>query len=387
MLIIKSKSNFLIFFTLIFHLLLISPVYAKQKEKALPVNIKSGVRHLVKVATSTNPIPISMGEIGNILDFIAGEKDRSYLYYPESWRDTTQTYFEFDIKRDFDSFIKYTFNPNIPEQAARLSSVRLSYWKDGANRSQIWNRYEGLDKPFLISGTEYEVNTPDTNTGAYYGNTIERTLILCKYKGRKVLISLSYQPEESEVGKKGAVLAHDGDWNYFYSGIEGLTMKGLGWASSYMYRSLSIAIYYEVEPGKPLVRNAIFKWLRAGWAGMNMVKKVHIDRGMKRFARDFKFILEHPDLPEPEELERNFNTISKLSTKEMKAIAKDNIKNMIKEYGKGEMLSRRQFSSLLRSGAYLKNMDRREVEGILILDYMKKTLGKDYKGTLFWEEK
>lgn len=372
-------------------LFLTSPAQARQREKEVPPQIKSGIRYLVKLGTDRNTNAINLNNIEKVLDFVLKDKDDSYLYYPESWRDTTQAYYEFDLKTNLERLLKYSYNPSIPSQALRPSSVRYTYWEnvDGnkKNLPQLWNHLEALHKPFVIRGVEREVITPDANTGAYYANRVERTFILCRHKGKKVFITISHQPDESDVGKKGAVLAHDEDWNYFYSGIEGLTMKGLGWASSYIYRSFSIAIYYEIDQKKPAVKYAIFKWIRAGWAGMNMVKRSHIANGMKRFARDYKFIIEHPNLPVANELASSFDNISRLSTEEMKSIAKSDISNMIKEYGSGDILSRREFSNLLRSGDYLKNMDRREVESILVLNYMKKALGKDYKGTLFWEKK
>lgn len=370
---------------------LYSPVLAKETEKEVPVQVKNAVRYLVKLGTDKNIDSIEVSRIEKVLDFVTAEKDNSSLYYPESWRDTTQAYAEFDIKTNLERLLQYSYNPAIPSQAIRPSSVRYSYWEqvDGTENHfpKLWQLLHGIEKPLVIRGVEREVITPDANTGAYYANRIERTLILCRHKGKKVFISISHQPDESDVGKKGAVLSHDEDWNYFYSGIEGLTMKGLGWASSYIYRSLSIAIYYETNPEEPNVRYAIFKWLRAGWAGMNMVKRKHIANGVKRFARDYKFVLEHPDLPKPEALSSVFAELSLLSTEEMKSIAKNSITNMIEAYGKGDILSRREFSRLLTSGDYLKNMNRREVESILVLNYIKKVLGKEYKGTLFWEKK
>ncbi|MDH3975741.1 MAG: hypothetical protein OEV42_15815 [Deltaproteobacteria bacterium] len=391
-----SFKKFLYFFTIIntlisLSLFLLPAAQAGQREKKLPPEIKSGIRYLVKLGAGKKVNPVNIKSIEKVLDFVITEKDNSYLYYPENWRDTTRAYYEFDLETDMERLLKYSYNPSIPSQALRPSSLRYSYWEKIDEHKdklpQLWNLFGDLDKPLVIHGVEQEVITPDANTGAYYANKVERTLILFRHRGKKVFITISHQPDKSDVGKKGAVLAHDEDWNYFYSGIEGLTMKGLGWASSYMYRSFSIAIYYEMDPQKPAVRYAIFKWLRAGWAGMNMVKRTHIANGMKRFVRDYKFILEHPNLPGPKDLASHFENISRLSTEEMKVIAKENISNMIREYGRGDILSRREFSHLLKSGDYLENMNRREVESILVLDYMKKVLGKEYKGTLFWEKK
>ncbi len=89
-------------------------------------------------------------------------------------------------------------------------------------------------------------------------------------------------------GKKGLVLGSDSDWNYLYSGKKGTNLPGLGWVSSYMYDSCTIMIYYEMDPNEPLVRCAVFKWLKAGWSNINMVKKSHIYKGLVRYENSFK---------------------------------------------------------------------------------------------------
>jgi hypothetical protein len=80
----------------------------------------------------------------------------------------------------------------------------------------------------------------------------------------------------SDVGKKGYVMGTDDDWDYFYSGKPGLTIPALGWVKSYMYGSSGINIYEEIDPQAGKVRCAVFKWLRAGWSGVNMVRRVYI---------------------------------------------------------------------------------------------------------------
>jgi hypothetical protein len=56
-------------------------------------------------------------------------------------------------------------------------------------------------------------------------------------------------------------------------------------------------MYEEIDPVTTKVRCAVFKWLRAGWSGINMVRSKHIYNGLKRFAKPLKEILEYPSLP------------------------------------------------------------------------------------------
>ena len=134
--------------------------------------------------------------------------------------------------------------------------------------------------------------TPDTHSGAYYAYNIHQTVILFKYRQRNILVTVSKQADVSTVGKKGYVLGADDDWDYFYSGKPGLTIPALGWVKSYMFGSSGINIYDEIDPAGPKVRCAVFKWLRAGWSGINMVRRKHIYSGLKRFAKPMKEILE-----------------------------------------------------------------------------------------------
>lgn len=352
--------------------------------------VEGGVDYLIDYMNSEDKNPIDLKKIENIMDFVGSSNKNKSSYSPRKWRSATPIYQEFKIDTDFSSLLKYTLNPKIPSQVFRPSSLRYSYWKeiDGEKKELplLWKHSEKLDKPLVIRGTEYEMVTPDTNTGAYYSYDMKRTLILCRHKGRRALISISMQGDKSKVGKKGAVLGHDEDWNYFYSDIDGLTKKGLGWASSYIYRSFAISVYYEKEPGKPGLSYGIFKWLRAGWAGMNMVKNEHMIAGIQRFARDFKFVIENPKLPSPEKLSQTFSDIEALPIPELRKEAGKYIKNVVKEYGTGDMLSRSEFSKLIKSGDYLNKMKKEELISILVVQHMKKTLGKDFKGTLFLEK-
>ena len=125
--------------------------------------------------------------------------------------------------------------------------------------------------PVVVRGVETVEITPDINTGTYYKYDLDRTMILFKHQGRNVFVSLSRQKGQSEVGKKGVVVGDDEDWNYLYSGEKGINKTGLGWVDSYMYGSSSIILFYEPDPDNPMVKCAVFKWLRAGWKKINMV--------------------------------------------------------------------------------------------------------------------
>ena len=359
-------------------------------EKKITTTVDGGIDYLFDFMESEEKKQIEISKLENIIDLVGSSDKDSTTYSPRKWRRSTPIYQKFDIDINFKDLLKYIINPDIPPQAIKPSSLRYSYWKSVDEKQEglpkLWQELKNLNKPILIRGTEHEMITPNANSGGYYAYDMERVLLLYKHKGRNVLVSISMQSEPSEVGEKGLVLGHPEDWNYFYSGIEGLTKKGLGWASSYIYRSFSISIYLEKKHGQPGINFGIFKWLRAGWMSMNMVEEDIMMEGIKRFAKDFKFVLENPKLPRPEILSKKFTAMKGLPLEELKKEAGKYIETLKKEYGSGEMLSRSEFAELINSEDYINNMNKEELISILVLEYMKKTLGKEFKGTLFLEK-
>jgi hypothetical protein len=220
-------------------------------------------------------------------------------------------------------------------------------------------------------------NTPDLFTGAYYGYHLNRALCLFRYKNRNTLISLSKQTDTSDVGKKGLVLGSDENWDYFYSGQKGLTKKGLGWVRSYMYDSASIVVYSEIDGDASRVRCGVFKWLNAGWADINMVRKKHIHRGLERFGKTFKAIMEYPYLPKTMELANNFFRIEQLSIEGLRDRIKTYFRNLEARYTDDILLLKKHFSDFFADDGYLSQMTREEMQSILVLEYMKSILGKN----------
>lgn len=351
------------------------------QETRVPDTLSSGLFHLLTLADPDNKVSFNLRQIENVLDFIASSKNASTLYYADKKFGAPSAYYEFDIHDDLSHILNLAYNPEIPSFALTPSSVRLSYWSEIEGREQplprLWNLLPELDCPVIVRGVQHVENTPDLFTGAYFGYDLDRTLILCKYKGRNILISLSKQRDISDVGRKGLVLGSDDDWNYLYSDQRGLTKPGLGWVHSYMYDSYAISVFYEIDSDTPLVRYGIFKWIRAGWLDLNMVKKKHIHKGLVRFAKSFKKIIEYPYLPKAEELAGTFLHIQHLSLEELRDKTRDCLKILETRCGKDNALFRKWFSKIFKSDGYLYQMTRKEMQSVLILEYMKYILGKN----------
>jgi hypothetical protein len=239
------------------------------------------------------------------------------------------------------------------------------------------DRYLGeLDAPVVEKALQYVEITPDTHSGAYYGYNLYQTLIVFKYRQRKVLITISRQMDISSVGKKGYVLGSDNDWDYFYSGKKGLTIPALGWVRSYMYGSGAINIYYEIDPGSPKVRCAMFKWLRAGWSGINMVQRKHIYSGLKRFAEPFKQIMEYPALPSVNVMASDFSRIRKFSDDTLRAKMELYSDILKRRYNGDNGNGKKRVAKMLADKDHWLGMSRREMQAALVIEYMKAVIGK-----------
>ena len=148
---------------------------------------------------------------------------------------------------------------------------------------------------------------------------------------------------------------------------------------SYMYDSCTIMLYYEVDSKKPLVRCAVFKWLRAGWSNINMVKKSHIYDGLVRHENNFKEILEHPLLPRSEALENIFAGFNKQTIDGLRKQTKEYFCYLTSRYKNNKNLIKTRFNKLLTDENFLSQMTKQEMTSILSIEYIKSILGKEHK--------
>jgi hypothetical protein len=352
------------------------------KEIKITQDLYPALKFLLNLVSKNDSRSVELNQINAVMAFVDSPKDRSGLYYAEEGAfNADSAYTEFDVNKDIHQILKLTYHPDIPPMALMPSSLRLSYWKEVDGRKKdlprLWEKFPNGNTPYVLKGVEHEEITPDSFSGAYYKYDLKRTLILFEYMGRKTLISLSKQVDVSEVGKKGLILEPDENWNYLYSGKKGVALPGLGWVESYMYDSYSIMVITETAPGASSVKCGFFKWVRAGWKSLNMVKKTHIYSGQQRFAKTFKTIVESPFLPDSSELANACSKIEKKSFQELRLKMvpyMDEIKKRLKtENG----LSVGWASELVENGQYASQLTKKEMESIMILEHIKGVIGKE----------
>ena len=357
-------------------------VAGAQKTEMVSETIRSELEYLLSFVGPQNSSrrPFDPEQIRHVLDFIATPKNGNARYHAGERKGAPSAYHDFFLRKSIRDILQIAYHPEIPAVFTSPSSVRLTRWKEIEGKPQpfprLWEKLPDIESPVMLTGVEYIVNTPDAHSGTYYDYDLDRTMILSKYRGKNLFISMSTQPASSAVGKKGLVIGPDRNWEYLYTGKPGVGKQGLGWVHSYMYDSNAILIYYELDPAKPLTRFAVFKWVRAGWKNINFVRRSHIYNGLLRFAADFIAILEHPDLPDPAQLAQYCELIRNLSDEQLRLVVKEHLSSVEQISRREGLLPEATIEELLQSRQYLNSLTRTEMEAIVALIYLRQVLGR-----------
>ena len=300
-------------------IILLLAVFQLQPAMAAPLSDSTQavpVAAMKLVGFGTDPkAGLDMQAVATLVDYVLGSKPDKETGLPVIQK-APGAYYEFDTRISFSNFLQYSYSNQIPAVITSPSSLRYSLWNGQQGKLQSlpnsWILATPDGKPTIIRGLQRDAITPDLTTGVYYEYDLNRTLILLNHKGRQTLITISKQINISDVGKKGVILGNDEDWNYYYSGEPGSAKAGLGWVKSYIYDYFSVAVYVETGGAPAMVRTGVFQWIRAGWSGINFVQTEHIIKGIKRYAKNSKAILESPNLPAPNQIASAYQQLSAL---------------------------------------------------------------------------
>ncbi len=378
----KSRIAAAVFMAALFFLG--EPVFSSVKateQRGIPESVNPAIAHLLAVVDSKISAAFAPEQAAPLIDFVMSPKEPEALYIPDEIQGATAAYLDTTVNASLEKLLKLAYNPRLPSYLTVPSTVRLSYWTQIRGKDEdlpeLWPHLKSLDEPVRIDGVEAIVNTPDLFSGAYYAYHLDRTMILMRRGDRTVLLSLSMQTGPSDIGKKGAVLGRDQDWHYLYTGQEGISRTGLGWVDSYMYDSFSVTAYVETGKDDPRIRCGIFKWLSAGWAGINMVRPHHIAGGLERFFTDFKTIVEAPQLSDTGRLTDMFQQIAAQSPQTLRQKARDYFLPLKKRYGDECRLCRSWFEEAFTANGHLARMSRKEIEAIISIETLKYLLGRE----------
>lgn len=271
--------------------------------------------------------------------------------------------------------MSYLLTPGIPGEALYPVSVRHNHWEPGSAIFKDSARL--IDAPFppaapvSLRGIELEETTPDTSSGCFYRYKLNRLFVLAAIDGRTALICVSVMPGKSSIGKKGLIV-DESNWRYVYTAEQGTNLSMLGWAETQIYASSGITIYMENAAGGTKTDVAMFKWTRAGWSGMNVVKASHIKAGIKRFIKGLRQVVESPRCPSPAAIVAEAARLQKLDDNALRALLADEAK--VLATSKAEGLDDAPYSDAVKDGRYASTLQHEALCAEAVKLWMRKQI-------------
>lgn len=289
------------------------------------------------------------------------------------WRDR--------LNAPFAAALEYLYNPEIPSEIVFPESVRYARWQPGSDiltlSTPLWKQVgQHGATPLILRGTEVEEVAPDTNSGSYYKYTMDRVVIMTEHNGRQMLISLAWQKDKSDVGKKAAVIGDYSDWDFVYSGAKGTLAKGIGWAETFIYSSVYITVFYEDVPGGAGTGYALYRWMDAGWSSMNMVKPHHITTGAERSFRGLRAFLESSRRPASGAIAAYTASLEKLDLATLQERFKPYSVKVEEAAATVEALKTEDFQNVIKDAGYGNSLTKNEIIAAMNVAYIKEQLGK-----------
>jgi len=275
----------------------------------------------------------------------------------------------------FANLVRYCFDPQIPTEILYPMVLRRGHWLPDSQlvheNVKLWERLD-TQNMLVVRGTEYEEITPDAFSGCYYNYKLRRLIVLLHVDGKPVLFSVARQDAPSSVGHKAAIVGQDSNWNYVYTKVVGSTLKLVGWAETYMYDSVAVSLTYPSGEGGGL---AFFKWVRAGWSNMNMVKSKHIRSGGERFLTSMRQVLDAQNLPEPAAIYERHHALASMDDAALRTAFEPHAAALASSARNDSVLAGADFQAVLKDGAYAQQLGRADLISELMKLYMKERLG------------
>lgn len=344
------------------------------KPASLDAKVEAGFDHLFEVLR-TPGAAFDPAKVRPIMDFVTLTSDPKDIA-PARRFGGKGICLRREVKSDLRRILHFFYNPEIPNYLLCPAVLRMSGWREGSEiltlDKGLWEKLDTLGQPVVVRGREFESTTPDSFAEAYYLYDLNRLMILFKSGGRNVLLSVTEQEDKSDVGRKGAIL-DDKEWNYFYSGLEGLNRGMIGWMDTFTYSSGSVQVYIE-DMARANTTVFLFKWLRAGWAGMNVVKRSHIYDGTLRYSRSFAKVVESDTLT-PERVVAAMKDIEALSKSEIDTYVKEYAVNFEAQFKDNPKLEDSDYAKIIANGGYAEVLDDKARLSVLSLEKLKGLLG------------
>ncbi|BCS88625.1 hypothetical protein [Pseudodesulfovibrio sediminis] len=348
------------------------------KPDPLAPTVEKSIDHLYAVLQKKGPA-FDMAQIQDMLDFVMDTPGDPKDIEPAKRFGGKGICLRRQVSTDLERILRFFYNPEIPNFLLCPAVLAQSGWREGseflARDKGMWEELDNLATPIIVRGKEYEMTAPDSFAEAYYLYDLNRLMILCTYRDKRILISVTEQADKSDVGRKGAIL-NDQEWDYFYSGIPGLNKGMIGWMDTFTYASGSVQVYVEDLTGAPTTTVFLFKWLKAGWAGLNVVKRSHIYDGTLRYARSFAKVMESTNLT-PDMVATAMKEVAQLTEADMEKLMKEYSVNFEARFKSNPKLETNDYAEIIENGDYLNVLDNKSRRSLLALEKLKSLLGME----------
>ena len=350
---------------------------APQNNK-VPTAVEDVLDMLLKNITGSTVPPTA--SLAPLLDYVTDPTVDAGSVSPRKRDQGAGCFVRTTLNVPFSKMLRYCYDPQIPGEALYPNVIRRHSWLPQSpfvqQKVQLWEKAGKLadgQEPLAVRGQEQEEITPDSFSGCFYTYVLDRLILLVRYKGKDMLISAARQQKPSTVGKIGAIVGDDNQWSYVYSQKVGSDLALAKWAETYMYDAANVTVLYQSSPSTTGM--AFFKYVKAGWAGMNMVKPKHIASGIQRFLTGFKQVIQSSALPAPEAI------VAK--RKELNAMSDAQLQEALTPYAQAlstradkKPLSSSVFQPLVKDGNYVTTLTKEERISELMKQYMREKLGK-----------
>ncbi len=346
---------------------------ANHSPARLPADVSQTLALLVDAVQTKQAVDVD--ELLPLLNFVRNTATSEADWEIDNLHGATGAYHGYEISSPVEKIITYLYQPGVPSSLFHPSVVRVGAWEKEPQQNVplIWEQLNDMEIQ-AVYGMEKEENTPDTNTGGYYSYNTDRLLLLLRKGDAKYLISVSKQIDRSSVGRKGVVLGDDADWNYYYSDEEGLTRGGLGWVNSYIFDSFSVTVLSACQSDPARSQHLMFKWVRAGWSGINMVRTEHVRDGCRRFAQSLTKLMESDFLPDVYTIIAMSDHILSMDQVGLEKTLEPYVSALRVMSAKDPVLSRRPFKSLVDENP-LKHYSLQAKQSLIMKEYMKASIG------------
>lgn len=345
----------------------------------LAKEIEGGLDHLITAVRAKDSIA-DVAQIAPVLDFaLNAPANVEPKDMPRKREQGHGIFMREEINVPMEKLLRYCYDPNVPPSVLFPNSIRRGHWLSGSDiltkKVNLWEELVDLEKTVVLRGAEYEEITPDEFSGSYYAYNLDRLLMMLPYKGHRVFVSVSRQQAPSSVGKKGAIVGNDANLDYVYTDENGATTKGIGWMDTYMYDSSTVTVFYDEGPGSQKTHYAVFKWLKAGWANLNVVKRSHILSGTRRFFSGFRRVIEDAKLPSAEDITQQMRSLESSAETELVGFMQPFSRGVETAAVNDDILSRSEFKKIIRNAGYASHLNRDELVNDLMKQFIKSKLG------------